>query len=114
MTNHVIDVKGDQATARSYVDAWITSVDDASGINAIGFYDDELVRADPGLANRASHLHSGSPDRVRHLTVRAETVAELRDSPGAYRHLHGRRCGRPHSRSPHASASPLWVGCRPI
>jgi ketosteroid isomerase-like protein len=48
MTNHVVDVDGDQASARTYVDAWITSVDNVSGINAIGFYDDELVRTDQG------------------------------------------------------------------
>lgn len=48
MTNHVIDVEGDHASARSYVDAWITSVDNASGINAIGFYDDEGVRTGEG------------------------------------------------------------------
>ena len=48
MTNHVVDVDGDQASARTYVDAWITSVDNVSGINAIGFYDDELVRTDHG------------------------------------------------------------------
>ena len=48
MTNHVISVDGDQATARTYVDAWIMSVDGASGINALGIYDDELVRTDDG------------------------------------------------------------------
>jgi SnoaL-like protein len=48
MANPVIDVDGDRATARSYVDAWITSKDGLSGINAIGFYDDELVRTFDG------------------------------------------------------------------
>jgi SnoaL-like domain len=55
MTNHVVHVEGDRATARTYVDAWIMSVDNASGINAIGFYDDELVRMAEGwrIARRA-------------------------------------------------------------
>jgi hypothetical protein len=48
MTNHVVDVTGDKATAPTYVDAWIMSADNASGINAIGFYDDELVRTGDG------------------------------------------------------------------
>lgn len=48
MTNHAITVDGDRATARTYVDAWITGATDDSGINAIGFYDDELVRTDLG------------------------------------------------------------------
>jgi hypothetical protein len=48
MTNHVISVNGDEAAARTYIDAWIMSVDGASGINALGIYDDELVRTDDG------------------------------------------------------------------
>jgi hypothetical protein len=41
-------VGGDQAAARTYVDAWIMNVDGMSGINALGIYDDELVRTDDG------------------------------------------------------------------
>ena len=48
MTNQVISVDGDRASARSYVDAWIMSMDNASGINALGFYDDNLVRTADG------------------------------------------------------------------
>lgn len=48
LTNQVIDVDGDRARARTYVDAWIMSMDNASGINAIGYYDDELVRTHAG------------------------------------------------------------------
>lgn len=48
MTNHVIDVEGDEARARTYVDAWIMASDSDSGINAIGFYDDELIRTGEG------------------------------------------------------------------
>ena len=48
MTNHVIVVDSDRATARTYIDAWIMSPDNASGINAIGFYDDDVVRTNAG------------------------------------------------------------------
>lgn len=48
MTNYVVSVDGDEAAARTYIDAWIMSVDGASGINALGIYDDELVRTDDG------------------------------------------------------------------
>ncbi len=44
MSNQVITVDGDRAQARTYVDALIMAPDNASGVNAIGFYDDELVR----------------------------------------------------------------------
>ena len=44
MSNQVIIVDGDRAQARTYVDALIMAPDNASGVNAIGFYDDELVR----------------------------------------------------------------------
>ncbi len=48
ITNQAIDVDGDRAAARSYVDVWIMAADNASGINATGFYDDEMVRAADG------------------------------------------------------------------
>jgi 3-phenylpropionate/cinnamic acid dioxygenase small subunit len=48
ITNRVIAVDGDTATARAYVDALIMSQDNTSGVNAAGFYDDEFVRADSG------------------------------------------------------------------
>ena len=48
MTNHVIAVDGDTATARTYVDALVLAADNASGVNAAGFYDDELVRTADG------------------------------------------------------------------
>jgi 3-phenylpropionate/cinnamic acid dioxygenase small subunit len=48
LSNHAIDVEGNHATARTYVDAWIMAVDNASGINAIGYYDDELIRIGDG------------------------------------------------------------------
>lgn len=48
LTNHAITLDGDTATARTYVDGLIMAADNASGVNAIGFYDDELVRTSAG------------------------------------------------------------------
>ena len=48
LTNQVISVSGDAAEARTYVDALILAQDNDSGVNAVGFYDDELVRTTNG------------------------------------------------------------------
>ncbi|MFZ0906725.1 MAG: nuclear transport factor 2 family protein [Mycobacterium sp.] len=48
LTNQVITVDGDSAQARTYVDALIMLADNNSGVNAAGFYDDELVRTEQG------------------------------------------------------------------
>lgn len=48
LTNMAITVTGDTATARTYVDGLILAADNASGVNAIGFYDDELIRTVDG------------------------------------------------------------------
>ncbi|MGJ6124435.1 nuclear transport factor 2 family protein [Mycolicibacterium sp. Y3] len=48
LSNMAITVTGDTATARTYLDALILAADNASGVNAIGFYDDELVRTGDG------------------------------------------------------------------
>jgi 3-phenylpropionate/cinnamic acid dioxygenase small subunit len=48
LTNPVISVDDDQAEARTYIDALIIVADDQSGVNAVGFYDDRLVRTDEG------------------------------------------------------------------
>ncbi|MUL83052.1 MULTISPECIES: nuclear transport factor 2 family protein [unclassified Mycolicibacterium] len=52
LSNHAIAVDGDTATARTYVDSLIMSPesnpDNNSGVNAVGFYDDELVRTAAG------------------------------------------------------------------
>jgi 3-phenylpropionate/cinnamic acid dioxygenase small subunit len=48
ITNQSVTVSGDTATARAYVDALIMSQDNSSGVNAAGFYDDELVRTGSG------------------------------------------------------------------
>ncbi|WIM86861.1 nuclear transport factor 2 family protein [Candidatus Mycobacterium wuenschmannii] len=47
LTNQVITVDGDTAESRTYVDALIM-VDVNAGVNAAGFYDDELVRGEDG------------------------------------------------------------------
>jgi 3-phenylpropionate/cinnamic acid dioxygenase small subunit len=48
LTNQVITVDGDAAQARTYVDALIMLGDNTSGVNAAGFYDDEMVRTERG------------------------------------------------------------------
>lgn len=48
MSNQVIAVEGDKAEARTYVDALIMVGDNKSGVNGIGYYDDDLVRTSAG------------------------------------------------------------------
>ena len=48
LSNLAIEVDGDTATARSYVDAVLMAADGQTGLNPIGFYDDELVRTRDG------------------------------------------------------------------
>ncbi|BDX33303.1 polyketide cyclase [Mycobacterium antarcticum] len=48
LTNQVVAVAGDSAEARSYVDGLIMFGDGDSGVNAVGFYDDEIVRTEAG------------------------------------------------------------------
>lgn len=48
LTNQAITVDGDKATARTYIDGLIMFGDNDSGVNAVGFYDDELVRTGDG------------------------------------------------------------------
>jgi hypothetical protein len=48
LTNQVITVDGDLAQARTYVDALIMIGDNTSGVNGIGYYDDDLVRTAAG------------------------------------------------------------------
>jgi 3-phenylpropionate/cinnamic acid dioxygenase small subunit len=48
LTNQVIAVDGDSAQSRTYVDALIMLSANNSGVNAAGFYDDELVRTEQG------------------------------------------------------------------
>ena len=48
LTNQVITVDGDVAVARTYVDGLIIFGENDSGVNAVGFYDDDVVRTDAG------------------------------------------------------------------
>jgi hypothetical protein len=48
LTNQAITLDGDKASARTYVDAVIMFGDNQSGVNAWGFYDDEIVRSADG------------------------------------------------------------------
>jgi 3-phenylpropionate/cinnamic acid dioxygenase small subunit len=48
LTNQVITVNGDRAEARTYVDGLIMAADNGSGVKAVGFYDDDLVRSAEG------------------------------------------------------------------
>ena len=48
LSNLAITVDGDTATARTYIDGLIMMGDNQSGVNAIGFYDDEIVRTSDG------------------------------------------------------------------
>jgi 3-phenylpropionate/cinnamic acid dioxygenase small subunit len=48
LSNLAITVDGDTAAARTYVDAVLMAPDGRTGLNPIGFYDDELVRTDHG------------------------------------------------------------------
>jgi 3-phenylpropionate/cinnamic acid dioxygenase small subunit len=48
LSNIVISVDGDRATARTYVHGVLTTADRQSGLHAFGIYDDELVRNPEG------------------------------------------------------------------
>jgi SnoaL-like domain len=48
LTNQAIAIDGDTATARTYIDGLIMAGDNNAGVNAIGFYDDEIVRTGDG------------------------------------------------------------------
>jgi uncharacterized protein (TIGR02246 family) len=48
LTNQAIALDGDKATARTYIDAVIMAGDNQGGVNALGFYDDEIVRGADG------------------------------------------------------------------
>ncbi len=51
LSNQAITLDGDKASARTYIDAVIMFGDNESGVNAWGFYDDEIVRTDDGCAS---------------------------------------------------------------
>jgi uncharacterized protein (TIGR02246 family) len=66
LSNQAIAVHGDKATARTYIDGLIMAADNKSGVNPVGFYDDEIVRTPDGwrIARR------------RYTQVRLTTVGE--------------------------------------
>ena len=69
LTNHVITVDGDKAESRTYVDALIMVGDNGSGVNAAGFYDDELVRGRRRVAGSPSPIHPGAGGSGRNPVV---------------------------------------------
>jgi hypothetical protein len=67
LTNFAIVVDGDRATARSYVHAVLQAIPDdaASWVEALGHYDDELVRTPDGWriarrTTRIARVHAGA------------------------------------------------------
>lgn len=63
LTNLVISVDGDDATARTYVDALLMAADGQSGLNPRGMYEDRLVKTDQGwrIAHRRfTMVHFGT------------------------------------------------------
>jgi 3-phenylpropionate/cinnamic acid dioxygenase small subunit len=48
LTNQAITVDGDKAEARTYIDGLIMMADNTSGVNALGYYDDDIVRTADG------------------------------------------------------------------
>jgi 3-phenylpropionate/cinnamic acid dioxygenase small subunit len=48
ITNQAVVVDSDTVRARCYVDAVVLGADNASGVRALGFYDDELRHSDHG------------------------------------------------------------------
>jgi SnoaL-like protein len=69
ITNLVIKPDGNRATARSYVHALLMAIpdDSASWVEALGHYDDELVRTSDGwrIARRTTHTARVQPARLR-------------------------------------------------
>jgi SnoaL-like domain len=60
LSNFAVDVDGDTATARTYVHAVLMVTTDANGpwVDAIGHYDDELVRRPDGWRIRRRSAHT--------------------------------------------------------
>jgi 3-phenylpropionate/cinnamic acid dioxygenase small subunit len=58
LSNMAISVAGETATARTYVDAFLVLGDGENIVNAIGFYDDDLVRTPDGWRITRRHFTS--------------------------------------------------------
>jgi hypothetical protein len=63
MTNQAIAIDGDKAKVRTYVDALIL-LEDGSGANPVGYYDDVAVRTNDGW-------------RIAHRTFTAIRIAAV-------------------------------------
>ncbi|MBL7497976.1 nuclear transport factor 2 family protein [Frankia sp. CNm7] len=67
ITNIAVETDDDgSARARSYVDALVLGADNRDGVRAIGFYDDELIRAGDGwriARRRFTSVHLQAIDR---------------------------------------------------
>ena len=48
ITNPVITLHGDRAETRCYVEGLVMVADNTSGVNATGYYDDDIIRTDDG------------------------------------------------------------------
>ncbi|OBK19669.1 nuclear transport factor 2 family protein [Mycobacterium asiaticum] len=48
LSNIAVTVEGDRAGARTYIDGLIMAADNNGGVNAVGFYDDEIIRTTEG------------------------------------------------------------------
>lgn len=48
LSNIAITLDGDRALARTYIDGLIMAADNSGGVNAAGFYDDDIVRTSAG------------------------------------------------------------------
>ena len=48
LSNIAVTVDGDSAQARTYIDGLIMAADNSGGVNAVGLYDDEIVRTAGG------------------------------------------------------------------
>ena len=62
LSNLAITVDGDRAASRTYVDAVLMAPDGQSGLNPVGFYDDELLRTPDGwriARRRFTSVHFG-------------------------------------------------------
>ncbi len=59
ISNQAVTATEGGATARCYVDAIVMGADNVGGVRAVGFYDDELVRSEAGMADPPSPVHAG-------------------------------------------------------
>ena len=58
MTNADVRAQPNGANARSYVDAIVLGADNLTGIRAVGYYDDDLVRTEHGWQIRGRRFTS--------------------------------------------------------